>query len=262
MASPAQIAADLASGRAVLRYVKSDEAWYSTAGTRAGTRDRWIDQEWSVGIDGHDDGTYGEWTVVFGDLGSPPRQIGVVLLPADSQPSIQHRLFHDAYAALAAIPAGRRRRCRPGCVRARPYLARLRRQDGAGDPGAVPAGAEPDHHRGDLVTYPQSPQRHPSVRVGGLTERPTENQTARLSRLLWESREAAEMLADVVEHRAAAAGLTANLRLDDVLRRLITDIDEYRAEQGWSPDGFGGEADPQPGPVDPIAAVQHQVDRP
>jgi hypothetical protein len=54
-----------------------------------------------------------------------------------------------------------------------------------------------------------------------------------LSRLLFSAREAVEMFADVAE---ASAG-----RTDTHLRQLVADLDAYRAERGWSADGFGGE---------------------
>ena len=54
-----------------------------------------------------------------------------------------------------------------------------------------------------------------------------------VSRLLWESREVAEMLADVSERRSG--------KLDGALRRLVQEIDDYRADRGWSPSGFGSE---------------------
>jgi hypothetical protein len=63
------------------------------------------------------------------------------------------------------------------------------------------------------------------------------NEAARLSRLLFDAREAVEMYADVVEGRAW-------LESAAVLRRLVADIDAYRVERGWSPHGFGGETDP------------------
>lgn len=58
----------------------------------------------------------------------------------------------------------------------------------------------------------------------------------RLSRLLFQAREAIEMWADVIEGRSDA---TANYE-----RRLVTEIDAYRAEKGWSAHGFGGETSP------------------
>ena len=64
------------------------------------------------------------------------------------------------------------------------------------------------------------------------------NESARLSKMLWDARESLEMWADVVEHVAAN---NTGMRMDTHLRRLIKDLDEYRAERGWSPNGFGGE---------------------
>jgi excisionase family DNA binding protein len=55
----------------------------------------------------------------------------------------------------------------------------------------------------------------------------------RLSRMLFEARERIEMHAELVEQ--------ATGRPDDWGRRLVRQIDEYRAERGWSPHGFGGE---------------------
>jgi hypothetical protein len=62
------------------------------------------------------------------------------------------------------------------------------------------------------------------------------SKAAHLSKMLFEAREQVEMWADVVEART---GLRATHT-----RRVIAEIDTYRAEQGWSPDGFGGEEDP------------------
>jgi hypothetical protein len=56
---------------------------------------------------------------------------------------------------------------------------------------------------------------------------------ARLSRLLFEAREVVDMYADVVRQ---------NLSEDAWLVRLRGEIDAYRAERGWSPNGFGDEA--------------------
>jgi hypothetical protein len=61
---------------------------------------------------------------------------------------------------------------------------------------------------------------------------PTE--AARLSKMLFSARESLEMWADVVERRSG--------RSDDFTRGLVREIDEYRAERGWSPHGFGGES--------------------
>jgi hypothetical protein len=57
--------------------------------------------------------------------------------------------------------------------------------------------------------------------------------TARLSKLLFEAREVAEMFADVVHLRTGNA--------DNMAARVRDEIDAYRAERGWSPHGFGGE---------------------
>lgn len=54
-----------------------------------------------------------------------------------------------------------------------------------------------------------------------------------LSRLLFEAREQIEMWADVVERQTG--------RSADYPRRLVAEIDAYRAERGWSPHGFGDE---------------------
>lgn len=66
-----------------------------------------------------------------------------------------------------------------------------------------------------------------------MADRPTTN--ADLSRMLFEARELIEMWADVVEARAG--------KPDDWSRRVLREIDAYRAERGWSPYGFGGEND-------------------
>jgi len=58
---------------------------------------------------------------------------------------------------------------------------------------------------------------------------------AELSRMLWDARETAEMYADVVQSRMGTADMH-NLALRDR-------IDAFRAEQGWNPNGFGGEGD-------------------
>lgn len=60
---------------------------------------------------------------------------------------------------------------------------------------------------------------------------PTDN--ARLSKLLFTAREAIEMLADIVSARTHQNPLH--------LRELVCEIDNYRADRGWSPHGFGGE---------------------
>lgn len=61
----------------------------------------------------------------------------------------------------------------------------------------------------------------------------TSADNARLSKLLFTAREAIEMLADIVSARTHQNPLH--------LRELVCEIDNYRADRGWSPHGFGGE---------------------
>lgn len=61
----------------------------------------------------------------------------------------------------------------------------------------------------------------------------TETEAARLSRILWDAREGLEMWADVVEAQTQ--------KRDTGTREVIAEIDSYRDERGWSPNGFGGE---------------------
>lgn len=56
---------------------------------------------------------------------------------------------------------------------------------------------------------------------------------ARLSKLLFEARELIDMYADMVRAQTAS-GYGWPERVRD-------EIDAYRAEHGWSPNGFGGE---------------------
>jgi hypothetical protein len=56
---------------------------------------------------------------------------------------------------------------------------------------------------------------------------------AQLSRLLFEARERSEMFADVIEAQTGQS--------DEWGRRLVKEIDDYRASRGWSPHGYGGE---------------------
>jgi hypothetical protein len=60
-----------------------------------------------------------------------------------------------------------------------------------------------------------------------------ESADARLSRLLFEARTAVELLRDRLRSRTGEK--------DRWSKRLISEIDDYRSERGWSPDGFGGE---------------------
>lgn len=61
------------------------------------------------------------------------------------------------------------------------------------------------------------------------------SEAERLSSLLFQARESLSMWADVVETRVGKPDLYT--------RRLIAELDAYRAERGWSPHGFGGEDD-------------------
>ena len=65
---------------------------------------------------------------------------------------------------------------------------------------------------------------------------------ANLSRLLFMAREELDMWADVVEARTGQPATST--------RRLIADIDQMRAAEGWSPHGFGSEDDDSAGPSD------------
>lgn len=67
-----------------------------------------------------------------------------------------------------------------------------------------------------------------------MTAVPEPSDNARLSRMLFESREAVEMYADIVTARTGQEPAQ--------LRRLVAEIDAYRAERGWKPHGYGGEA--------------------
>lgn len=64
------------------------------------------------------------------------------------------------------------------------------------------------------------------------------SEAARLSKMTWDAREQIEMWADSIDRRTSPNKATA-------VRRLVEQIDEYRKERGWSPDGFGGEEDAQ-----------------
>jgi hypothetical protein len=61
----------------------------------------------------------------------------------------------------------------------------------------------------------------------------SEEEARRLSKLLFEARESISMWADVVEARYGAR--------DRYNRALVQKIDDFRAEHGWNPHGYGGE---------------------
>jgi hypothetical protein len=60
------------------------------------------------------------------------------------------------------------------------------------------------------------------------------DEDARLSRLLFVAREEIEMWADYVRAKTGQD--------PESTRRVLAEIDAYRAERGWNPHGFGGEA--------------------
>jgi hypothetical protein len=67
------------------------------------------------------------------------------------------------------------------------------------------------------------------------------SEAKRLSKLLWEARELCDMYGDIVN-------LTPKVTLwkmdgPNYPHRVRDEIDAYRAEKGWSPNGFGGEMD-------------------
>ena len=61
----------------------------------------------------------------------------------------------------------------------------------------------------------------------------TVSEAARLSKLMFEARELVDMLTDIIESRSGETNTWS--------RRVVDEIDVYRAEQGWSQHGFGGE---------------------
>jgi hypothetical protein len=90
--STAEIQELLASGAAVARYIKNEDAWYYTAAVKP-YLDRNVALEWSLGVDYPDGSTCGEWSIHFYDFG--PDNGGLVH---------QHRIFADGLAAVLAIP--------------------------------------------------------------------------------------------------------------------------------------------------------------
>lgn len=61
----------------------------------------------------------------------------------------------------------------------------------------------------------------------------TKEEAQRLSRMFWCAQEIIEMFHDVV--------LSQDGRVDKALVRLRDEIDAFRAEHGWSPNGYGNE---------------------
>jgi hypothetical protein len=66
-------------------------------------------------------------------------------------------------------------------------------------------------------------------------------EAARLSKLLFEARELIDMHGSMV---AARTGVP-----DPWSWRVRDEIDAYRTERGWNPDGFGGESEGSEAPV-------------
>lgn len=62
------------------------------------------------------------------------------------------------------------------------------------------------------------------------------NNAQRLSRILWDAREYIDMTIQTIERASGT--------IDYNSRRLRDEIDAYRSEKGWSPNGFGGEVMP------------------
>jgi hypothetical protein len=58
---------------------------------------------------------------------------------------------------------------------------------------------------------------------------------ARLSKLLWDAREYLDMFGDIAMARYPNGGPTISIH------KVRDEIDAYRSERGWSPNGFGGE---------------------
>lgn len=92
----------------------------------------------------------------------------------------------------------------------------------------VKADGTVEDHLGDQPTEVQQIARSFAAMVNAPSLTAT-----RLSKMLFSAREGIEMLADIIEKRTG--------RPDSAHRRLVTEIDEFRAEQGWSLDGYGGE---------------------
>lgn len=69
------------------------------------------------------------------------------------------------------------------------------------------------------------------------------SEAKRLSKLLWNARELCDMYGDIVSE-PSMSHLTNHDQLGrNWAHRTRDEIDAYRAERGWSPNGFGGEMD-------------------
>ena len=85
--STESIAADIASGEAVLRIIRTNQAWYYTHSLH----DASLAETWSVGVDPKTGGgTYGEWEVNWRELGG--------------EVAMRVEVFHDAFKVMMAVP--------------------------------------------------------------------------------------------------------------------------------------------------------------
>lgn len=77
-----------------------------------------------------------------------------------------------------------------------------------------------------LVEMEDPPKRDPRLRL-------TDHDARQLSRMLFDCRELIDMLVGLIRARSTSHA--------DWPFRVIKEIDDFRAAQGWSPHGFGGE---------------------
>ena len=92
---------------------------------------------------------------------------------------------------------------------------------------SIPAGVDHNLSRGAWQLRDQFDQR--ILEEGSILP----SDAAQLSRLLWDAREAIDMFAAVTNRRAGTQSRH--------LLSLVAEIDQYRADRGWSPNGYGGE---------------------
>ena len=86
---------------------------------------------------------------------------------------------------------------------------------------------EGDRHEADCTPEPGRVPSRSTEQDAATTD------AATLSRIMFDAREQIDMWADVVEVQSGQPA--------DHQRRLVAEIDAYRAVRGWSPHGFGGE---------------------
>lgn len=90
MDSMTDIARDLLTGKAHLRIIKDDEAYYFETAVKP-YRERGIVESWMVGVDSDGGGTYGEWALNW-------RRFN------DGDMAMRIEAFSDSFEAMAAIP--------------------------------------------------------------------------------------------------------------------------------------------------------------